>query len=240
MGGAAEPKSGPSPLVLLIEDEGPMRKYMRTTLASNRYRLIEAERGREGIEQARAWNPDLVVLDLGLPDMDGIEVTRALRDWSGVPIVIVSARGQEADKINALDAGADDYLTKPFSTGELLARLRAAMRRTARTRGSAAEMILERSGLRIDLASRIVSRDGAEVHLTPLQFKLLAELAKNAGIVVTQRQLLLNVWGPGHGNDLRYLRVFMAQLRRKLEEDSARPKYLLTEPGIGYRLKMTD
>jgi two-component system KDP operon response regulator KdpE len=234
--GDVEPGQGLSALVLVVEDEAAMRTFVRATLVSKGYRVVEAATGGEGLTQARAHNPDVVLLDLGLPDLDGIEVTRRLREWTVVPIVVVSARGQEQDKIDALDAGADDYLTKPFGTGELSARLRAAMRRLARA--GVAESALEFGDVRIDLVKRLVFRDGKELHLTPIQYKLLVELSKNAGMVVTQQQLLRNVWGPGRDHDARYVRVYMAQLRQKLEANASHPRYLVTEPGVGYRLKI--
>jgi len=226
------------PLVLVVEDEPQMRRFLRATLTTHGYRLVEAETAREGISQATAHNPDLVLLDLGLPDGDGLDVTRQLRGWTVVPIIVLSARGQESDKIDALDAGADDYLTKPFGAGELLARMRVALRHAARLTQDAVEPIFELGDLRVDLARRQVRRAGAEVHLTPIEYKLLVTLIKNAGKVITHRQLLREVWGPNAANQNHYLRVYMAQLRQKLEADSARPRYLVTEPGVGYRLKV--
>ncbi|XXX79392.1 response regulator [Sorangium sp. So ce134] len=231
--------SDASPLVLLIEDEPQMRRFLRAMLAARGYRLVEAETGGEGIAQATTRNPDLVLLDLGLPDMDGLEVTRRLREWSAVPIIVLSARGQEQDKIDALDGGADDYLTKPFSAGELLARLRVALRHAARAaRGAKVESSsFKVQDIEVDLSSRVVLRAGEEIHLTPIEYKLLTTLIRHAGKVLTHRQLLGEVWGPAYAGQTHYLRVYMAQLRHKLERDAARPQILITEPGVGYRLK---
>ncbi len=225
------------PLLLIVEDDAQMRKFLRASLSSHGYRLVEANDGKEGLSQAAAYNPDLILLDLGLPDMDGLEVTKRLREWATAPIIVISARGQEDDKINALDAGADDYLTKPFGTGELMARIRVALRHAVRVGQERSEPVLSVGDLSIDLDKRTVHLAGAEVHLTPIEYKLLATLLKNAGKVLTHRQLLKEVWGPGYANNTQYLRVYMVQLRHKLEADAARPRYLVTEPGIGYRLK---
>ena len=225
------------PLLLVIEDDSQMRKFLRASLASHGYRLLEAVNGSEGLSQAASYNPDLILLDLGLPDIDGLIVTKRLREWATAPIIVISARGQEDDKILALDAGADDYLTKPFGTGELLARIRVALRHSARAGQERSEPILTVGELSVDLEKRSVHVAGKEVHLTPTEYKLLAILLKNAGKVLTHRQLLKEVWGPGYANNTQYLRVYMVQLRHKLEQDAARPRYLLTEPGVGYRLK---
>jgi two-component system KDP operon response regulator KdpE len=224
--------------ILVVEDEPQMQKFLRMSLVSEGYRVVAASKGREGIDLARTHNPELVLLDLGLPDMDGTEVTRVLREWSAKPIIVISARGQEQDKIRALDAGADDYLTKPFATGELMARIRVALRRTAHAGQARPEAVIAAGDLKIDLGKRQVSVAGAEVHLTPNEYKLLTVLMKNAGRVLTHRQLLKEVWGPAYATQTQYLRVYMVQLRQKLERDSARPEYLLTEPGVGYRLKV--
>jgi two-component system KDP operon response regulator KdpE len=224
------------PLVLVIEDEPQMRRFLRPALEGQGYRILEAASGTEGLVQASSYNPELVLLDLGLPDLDGVDVTRRLREWSSVPIVVISARGQEGDKVAALDAGADDYLTKPFGMPELLARLRVARRHAEQRADGREEPLFEAEGVRIDLARREVSRDGQQVHLTPLEYKLLATLIRYAGRVVTHRQLLKEVWGPGAANETQYLRVYMAQLRHKIERDPARPTLLLTESGVGYRL----
>jgi two-component system, OmpR family, KDP operon response regulator KdpE len=225
-----------APTVLVIEDEPQMRRFLRASLESHGYHLVEAVTAREGLLQATGRNPDVILLDLGLPDLDGLEVTRRLREWSRTPVIVVSARGREDDKIAALDAGADDYLTKPFGMGELLARLRAALRRAARPDG-AEEATIETGELRVDLAARLVHRAGAEVHLTPIEYKLLATLARHLGKVLTHRQLLKEAWGPNAVEHTHYLRVYMTQLRHKLEHDPSRPRYLVTEPGVGYRLK---
>jgi len=230
-----EPAPDP-PLVLVIEDEPRMLRFLRPALEGHGYRVIESATGKDGLTQASTRAPDLVLLDLGLPDLDGLEVTRRIREWSQTPIVVISARGREDDKVAALDAGADDYVTKPFGVLELLARLRVALRHVARSGGAEAPR-LDLGPLRIDLEKRQVSRDGAAVHLTPIEYRLLAELARHPGKVLTHSHLLRHVWGPGYAEQSHYLRVYMAQLRRKLEEDPARPRILLTELGVGYRLR---
>ena len=224
-----------NPEVLLIEDDPQIRRFLRPTLAAEHYRLHEAVTAEEGIAQAAARQPDVVLLDLGLPDRDGLTVIQAIRQWSLMPILVISARGQERDKIDALDAGADDFIGKPFATGELLARIRAALRRTARI-GAQPSAVFRVGNIEVDLDKRLVHVNGAEVHLTPIEFKLLQTVIRYAGRVVTQRQLLNEVWGPNQVEQSQYLRVYMGQLRRKLEADSARPQYLRTEPGVGYRL----
>jgi two-component system KDP operon response regulator KdpE len=224
------------PTILVIEDEPSLRKFLRVTLESQNYKVIEATRGEDGLRHASVGQPDLVILDLGLPDLDGIEVTRRLRAWTAIPIIVVSARGKEQDKVGALDAGADDYLTKPFGVGELLARLRVALRHLAAAHQDTGDPVYDVGGLRVDLARREVSVGNRPVRLTPNEFRLLAVLVKNAGKVMTHGLLLREVWGPGSGEDTHYLRVYMNQLRQKLEADPARPKYLITEPGVGYRL----
>lgn len=225
-------------LVLLIEDEPQMRRFLRVTLQSHGYRLVEASSGQEGLAEAAVRNPDVVLLDLGLPDMDGIEVTRKLREWSEMPVIVISAREQEEDKIRALDAGADDYLTKPFGAGELLARIRVALRHRLLRLAGQEEPIFILGDLRVDFAARTVYLREREIHLTPIEYRLLAVLVKNAGKVITHTQLLKEVWGPVYSAQTQYLRVYMAQLRRKLEADPARPKYLINEPGVGYRLRI--
>ena len=225
-------------VVLVVDDEPQMRRFLRPALEAQGYRVIEAATATEALVAASTHNPDCVLLDLGLPDSDGIEVTRRLREWSDAPVIVISARGQEADKVAALDAGADDYLTKPFGTGELLARLRVARRHAARFRDDAREPVFEAGDLRVDLGQREVTRAGEAVHLTPLEYKLLATLVRHAGKVLTHRQLLKEVWGPGAVAETQYLRVYMAQLRHKIEEDPARPALLTTETGVGYRLRL--
>lgn len=227
------------PLILLIEDEAQMRRFLRVTLGTQGFRLVESETGADGVQQAATRVPDVVLLDLGLPDMDGLEVTERIRAWSQMPIIVLSARGQEEDKIKALDAGADDYLTKPFGARELLARIRVALRHAARVSGSA-EPSFAAGELVVDLAKRLVTLGGEEVHLTPIEYKLLVVLVQNAGKVITHRQLLREVWGPNATEQTQYLRVYMNQLRHKLEREPARPRLLMTEPGVGYRLKAED
>lgn len=222
--------------ILLIEDEQPLLKFLRVTLATQDYRLIEASTGAQGMQLAATAQPELIILDLGLPDMDGVEVARRIREWSSIPIIVVSARGKEQDKVIALDAGADDYLTKPFGVAELLARVRVVMRHLAAVDTDTGQPVFTVGPLRIDLASREVKVAEKPVHLTPNEFKLLSVLVKNPGKVLTHRYLLKEVWGPGSAEESHYLRVYMNQLRQKLEADAARPKYLLTEPGVGYRL----
>jgi two-component system KDP operon response regulator KdpE len=224
------------PIVVVIEDELPIRRFLRVHLEAQGYVLHEATTGADGIVEVASRQPDAVILDLGLPDMDGVEVIRRVREWSGVPIIVLSARGQENDKVTALDAGADDYVSKPFGPGELLARLRVALRRSAQATGGEATGVFVVDRLVLDMVKRRVSVDGNEVHLTPTEYKMLCTLARHAGRVLTHRQLLREVWGPTHGEDVHYLRVFMTQLRRKLEAEPAHPRYLLTEPGVGYRL----
>lgn len=222
--------------VLLIEDEPQMRRFLRAALDSSTWHLLEAPTAREGMAQAASRTPDLILLDLGLPDGDGVDVTRRIREWSAIPIIVLSARGREADKVAALDAGADDYLTKPFGVDELLARMRVALRHRSRLE-SAPEPVFEVEELRVDLAERRVTVRGEAVHLTPLEYKLLTTLVRHAGKVLTHRMLLKEVWGPNSQTQTHYLRVYMTQLRHKLERDPARPRYLLTEPGVGYRLQ---
>jgi two-component system KDP operon response regulator KdpE len=225
------------PLVLLVEDESQMRTFVRLALTAHGYRVLEVETGREALQQAAAHTPDLILLDLGLPDVDGLEVTRGLREWSATPVIIISARGQEREKVEALDAGADDYLTKPFGSAELMARVRVALRHAARTAQDPLSSTVSIGALRVDFAKRLVFLADQEVHVTPIEYKLLVALTKHAGMVMTHKQLLDQVWGPGHAHQMQYLRVYMAQLRQKLEDNPAHPRYLLTEPGVGYRLK---
>jgi two-component system KDP operon response regulator KdpE len=227
----------PAPLILLIEDEPQMRRFLRTALDANDYRLVEAETAKEGLAHATSRNPDVILLDLGLPDRDGLQVTRELREWTATPIIVLSARGREEDKVKALDLGADDYLTKPFGVDELLARIRVALRHAAMPPGAPPEPVFEVGELRVDLAARRVWRADEEVHLTPTEYKLLTTLVRHAGKVLTHRQLLKDVWGATYANQSHYVRVYMAQLRQKIEADPARPRLLLTEPGVGYRLR---
>jgi two-component system, OmpR family, KDP operon response regulator KdpE len=235
---SAEPRSGSAaePLVLVVEDEPQLVRFLRATLPPHGYRMITAGSAAQALVEATSRAPDLVLLDLGLPDVDGVEVVRRIREWSAMPIVVVSARGQERDKVEALDAGADDYLTKPFGTSELLARMRVALRHSSRDESKQA--VVEAGDLRIDLAARVVQRRGEEVRLTRTEYRLVGVLAQHAGKVLTHRQLLSEIWGPNALGDTQYLRVYMAQLRHKLEDDPARPKHLLTETGVGYRLKV--
>jgi len=223
------------PLLLLIEDDLQMRRFLRASLHAQGFRLVEAETGEEGIVLAQRQTPDVILLDLGLPDVDGIKVTERLRGWTRIPIIVISARGREADKVEALDAGADDYLTKPFGVSELLARIRVALRHKEGL-PSGEQPILEVGGLRVDLDRHLVTREDREIRLTPIEYKLLTLLARHPGKVLTHRQILKEVWGPTATEQTHYLRVYMAQLRRKIEKDPARPHLLVTEPGVGYRL----
>ena len=227
---------GDAPRILLIEDEQEIRRFLRVSLCAHGYKLVECTTGKEGVLSAASEPPDAIVLDLGLPDIDGMDVIRQVREWSRVPIVVLSARGQEQQKVEALDAGADDYLTKPFGVGELLARLRVALRHAAADPASASDAAFHSGSLRIDFARRQVFIDEQEVHLTPTEYRLLSTLVRHAGKVVTHRQLLKEVWGPENVWETHYLRVYMNQLRHKLERDPQRPEHLLTEPGVGYRL----
>ena len=221
--------------VVVIEDEAQIRRFVRTALEAEHCSVTDAETGQRGILEAGTRKPDLVVLDLGLPDCDGIEVIREIRTWSGVPILILSARSLESEKVRALDAGADDYLTKPFGIAELQARVRALLRRAGGI-APGGEPFLQLGDIRVDMLKRQVWRDAVEIRLTPIEYKLLTQLIANIGRVVTHRQLLREVWGPNHVEDTHYLRVYMAGLRRKLELDPALPRHIRTEPGVGYRL----
>ena len=220
--------------VLVIEDDPQIRRFLRTALSGANYDVFEAETAQRGLSEAAARRPDAILLDLGLPDKDGVAVLKSLRSWTTVPILILSARGQEQAKIEAFDHGADDYVVKPFGTGELLARLRVAIRHVHRL---PINQCFESDGMSINFDTRKVVAHGREVHLTPTEFKLLSELVRNAGKVLTQRHLLLAVWGPDHVADTHYLRLYMAQLRGKLERDPTDPKLLLTEQGVGYRFE---
>lgn len=225
-------------VVLVIEDEAPIRRFLKLALTDHGYSFKEAMSGKEGLDKVAIDRPDLVILDLGLPDMDGLDVVKQLREWSQVPAIILSARGQENDKVEALDAGADDYLTKPFGVPELLARIRVALRNAARLSGEHCEAESNFGKIRVDLVRRQVFIEGVEVHLTRIEYKLLVTLIKYAGKVVTHNQLLKEIWGQGYSQESHYLRVYMAHLRRKLEDDPANPKHLTTETGVGYRLKV--
>lgn len=224
--------------ILIIEDEPQIRKLLRLSLQAHHFDIMEAETGEDGVYQASVVRPDLIVLDLGLPDMSGMEVLRRIQEWSKAPIIILTAKDREEDKIAALDSGADDYVTKPFSMGELIARIRVALRHVAKSEN---EPILHFGNLMIDLAQRAVELDGSRLKLTPTEYDLLKVLASNAGKVITQRQLLQEVWG-GHQyeSNSHYLRIYIGHLRKKLEEDPTRPKFILTEPGIGYRFLLQD
>lgn len=229
------------PVVIVIEDEPQIRRFVRSALEAEGWQVFEAETARKGLSEAGTRKPDLLVLDLGLPDGDGLEVIRDVRGWSGVPIIVLSARSDEADKIAALDAGADDYLCKPFGVGELLARVRANLRRprAAMADGTTAEeadAVFRFGAVEVDRQARLVRRAGAEVHLTPTEYRLLTVLMANAGRVLTHRQLLREVWGPSHAGQSHYLRIYMGHLRQKLEPDPAQPQHLLTETAVGYRL----
>lgn len=226
----------PKPAITVIEDDPQIRRFLRTALDAHGFDIHESETGREGLTAAATRKPDLIILDLGLPDMDGIDVVKRLREWTSRPIIVLSARDREADKVAALDAGADDYLTKPFGINELLARIRVALRHAERPPREGREEPFSVGHVTVDFAHRRVLRDGAEVHLTPIEYRLFAMLVKHAGKVVTQRQLLKEVWGPSHVEHSHYLRIYMAALRQKLERDPARPELLLTEAGVGYRL----
>lgn len=219
--------------VLVIDDEPQILRFLRPALEAAGYDVIEARDGREALKAIATTAPDVVILDLGLPDMDGKEVVANVRGWSQVPIIILSARDREAEKISALDLGADDYIEKPFGIGELTARLRTILRRQTRSEGGMTEITVE--GLEIDIVRRTITRDGAAVHLTPKEYDLVLILAKHAGRVVTHRALLTGVWGPAHAEDLQYLRVFIGQVRAKIEKDATQPKIIQTIPGVGYR-----
>ncbi len=230
--------SSSPPLIVVIEDEAPIRRFLRASLSVEGFDVLESTTAKEGLRAITQQHPALVLLDLGLPDADGLDIIRQVREWSALPIIVISARGEETSKIAALDAGADDYLTKPFGVGELLARARVALRHGAQRAGfEAAPARVTLGEIVIDLALRTVTKEGEEVKLTKIEFDLLAALARNVGKVVTHRQLLKEVWGPHAVQESHYVRVFMANLRKKLEADPARPQWLITEQGVGYRLK---
>ena len=228
----------PRPAILIVEDEPEIRRFLRAAFGVEGYRVVESTTGRRGSIDAGTHKPDLAIVDLALPDVDGIEVIRRIREWSPIPIIVLSARVQERSKIEALDAGANDYVTKPFGIGELLARVRAALRHAVRP--ASGTSILLFGNTVVDLEKRTAGRDGEEVRLTPIEFRLLALLAKHLGMVVTHRQLLTQVWGPTHERDTHYLRIYMKQLREKLEIDPVRPRHLQTETGVGYRLVLDE
>ncbi len=236
---------GHSPLVLVVEDEEAIVRFLRATLESKGFRMKHSGTARDGLQQVRSQGPDIVLLDLGLPDGDGLNVTREIRAESAVPVIVISARGQESDKVSALDAGADDYLTKPFGVDELLARIRVALRHAARGNQLGPAQVYESTAdgrtLRVDLTARTVVISGdagtTDVRLTPTEFKFLALLVRHAGKVLTHQMILKDVWGPTHTGDVQYLRVYAGELRKKLEADPAQPRFLVTEPGIGYRLR---
>lgn len=225
------------PRVLIVDDERPIRRFLRASLAAHQYHVFEASSGQEALVAVVANRPDIIILDLGLPDLEGIEVVRRLREWDRTPIIILSVREQETDKIAALDAGADDYLTKPFGTGELMARLRVALRHAVQPD---AEPVFDLGELRVDLARRVVTRAKQEVQLTPTEYDLLKLLVTHAGKVLTHRHILQQVWGRGYEQETHLLRVNISNLRRKIEPDPTRPTYILTEPGVGYRLRDID
>lgn len=223
--------------ILVVDDEKQIRRMLKAALEGYGYDIAEAASGHEGLSQTSIFHPDVVILDLGLPDMDGIEVIERLREWTQVPVIVLSVREHEDDKVRALDAGADDYVTKPFGMSELLARLRAALRRMARSED---EPVLTFGELCLDLAHRSVTVRGDEVKLTPTEYEVLKYLAQKAGRVVTHRQLLLEIWGSNYQEHSQYLRVYIGQLRRKIEADPSQPAYIMTEPGVGYRLVAAD
>jgi two-component system KDP operon response regulator KdpE len=224
--------------IIVIEDDPPIRRFLRTALETHGFEVVEAATGKQGVIEAKIRKADLVILDLGLPDMDGVEVVKAIRAWSEMPIVILSARSAEIQKIEALDAGADDYLTKPFGLGELLARIRVALRHASGTSEQTQAGVFATGNLKVDLINRRVFNGDREIHLTPIQYRLLAVLVKHAGKILTHRQILKEVWGPDCIESAHYLRIYMSQLRHKLEADPAQPQYLLTESGVGYWLKV--
>ncbi|HXH84132.1 MAG TPA: response regulator [Candidatus Tectomicrobia bacterium] len=226
----------PDPTVVLIEDEAQIRRFLRATFATEGYRLYEATTGAAGLVEVASRQPDVVILDLGLPDIDGVTVLRRLREWSKAAVIVLSARGEERDKVAALDAGADDYVAKPFGVGELLARIRVALRHAAGASSESDERAFAVGDLRVHLLRRQVFVGEREVHLTPLEWRLLATLVRNAGKVITHQEFLREVWGPAHTEQAHYVRIYMAHLRHKLEREPARPRYVLTEPGVGYRL----
>jgi len=231
--------NSPAVRILIVDDERPIRNFLRISLASS-YTVFEAENGLEALQMTAVKHPDLLILDLGLPDMDGLEVTRRLREWTLLPIIVVSVRDREEEKVAALDAGADDYLTKPFGIEEFLARIRVALRHKTQANGGTVRTLVHAGKIEVDLAGFVVKRDDTEVALTATEFKLLAYLASHAGRVLTHHMILSNVWDPAEADKIEYLRVYMRQLRKKLEDDPEQPKILLTEPGIGYRFNADE
>ncbi len=229
--------SEPTATVIVIEDEPKIRRFVRMSLESEGFQVFEADSVKRGLIEAGTRKPDMAVLDLGLPDGDGVDFIRDLRTWSEIPVIVLSARTTEADKVAALDAGADDYLTKPFGAAELMARVRAQLRRRTRA-GKEGKTICEFGRIRVDLARRTVERDGQPVHVTPIEYRLLTCLLASPDSVLTHRQLLRQVWGPSHAEDSHYVRVYMGHLRKKIEDDPSQPKHILTEAGIGYRFVM--
>jgi two-component system KDP operon response regulator KdpE len=227
--------SNPTPIALVLEDEREIRHFVRTSLEAEGWQVFEAATVKQGLVEAGTRRPDLVIADLGLPDGDGVDFIREVRTWSGVPIIVLSARTNEDDKVAALDAGADDFITKPFGVAELLARTRANLRRVRAGRSSA-DSLFRFGDVEVDLAARVVRKAGVEVHLTPIEYRLLGVLITNAGRVLTHPHLLREVWGPTHAQSTHYLRVYMGNLRQKLEDDSAQPRHIVTETGVGYRL----
>jgi two-component system KDP operon response regulator KdpE len=221
--------------LLIIEDELSIRRFLKASLLSQKFKIVEAENGTEGLALAASHHPKLILLDLGLPDMDGLDVLKRLREWTAVPVIVLTARGKEEDKVKGLDAGADDYLTKPFGVGELLARIRAALRHSQRVQADETQSVFEAGDLKVDLAKRLIWVKGSETHLTPNEYDVLALLIRHAGKVVTQKQILTEIWGPA--SDSQNLRTYIHQLREKIEEDPNRPRHVFTEPGVGYRLK---
>ncbi len=232
--------SDPHWLVLVVEDEVPIRRFLKAALAAQGFKLLEASTGAQAIAMTASHNPDMILLDLGLPDMDGLEVIKRLREWSHTPIIVISARGKDTEKVDGLDAGADDYLAKPFSVEELSARMRVAIRHLTQSRVGKDEPVFQAGELRVDLAKRMVTVGTEEIHLTPIEFKLLAVLVRHSGKVLTHGQLLKEVWGHASDEQAHYLRNYIHTLRHKLEADPARPVYLRTEPGVGYRLNLND
>jgi two-component system KDP operon response regulator KdpE len=226
------------PVIIVIEDDPSIRRFLRTSLSTHAFNVFEADTAKQGIIEVGIRKPDLLILDMGLPDMDGFDVIKAIRAWSTVPIIILSARSSEQQKIDALDVGANDYLTKPFGFGELLARIRVALRHAMRPQEQMLNDVFITGNLKVDLLNRVVSVDEEEIHLTPIQYRLLMVLVKNAGKVLTHQQILNEVWGPSYKENAHYLRIYMSQLRQKLEADPTQPKLLVTESGVGYRLKI--